>query len=579
MKLNKIIQNPLRNYQQRVVTKLWRWFKKNKIGNPLIKVPTGGGKTHILAQIVIDALSFNSTKKIRIIVLTQDTTLVKQNSEKFFKIAPSVDAGVFSAKLDRRDTENQIIFASIQSVYKRDDMGEFDLIIVDECHQIPPKGDGMYQTFISKQKVVNKKVRIVGLTATDYRLTTGKLTDGKNPLFKEVVAEVTLKELLELGFLVPIRYVKTPFTVSMDKVNVRGYDYNRDEAADVMMEDNRTDDALNDTIAKARMFGLKKWKIYCANVKHCEAVLDYLTSMGIEARVIDGNTKQKARDKILEEYRDGNFTALISCETLITGFDETAIDLIVNLKPTKSKGRWVQLCGRGMRPHLMGTKDAKKECMLLDYTENTHALGRADMIEWSTDCIESPSHLKSRVIRCPQCNVALNRYDQHCDNCDFVFDYSRPLVQASEAIVSYCAKAGYELPKGLSLFHIHTADIKPAFINKQLCLQIRFFGTEVAQKVKTSGSPFLSEFIPFTEMKEEFVTYFTDVTDINVISHLVKPQDFAREVANRIVLPEAVITKQNEFGYNYSVAYVHSQRNKLHWQNDQETVIRDLLAA
>lgn len=578
-KLNQVIETHLRDYQSRCVTNTWRWFRCNKVGNPLIKVPTGGGKTHILAQLIIDALSFRSEKKIRIIVLTQETTLVKQNSVKFKRIAPQVDAGVFSAKLGFRETDNQVIFASIQSIYKRD-LGSFDLILIDECHQIPEQGDGMYRSFIANQKSLNPRVRVIGLTATDYRLSSGKLTEGDNRLFSEVAAEVTLEELLDLGFVVPIRYAKTAFTVSMDNVKLKGSEYNLDAAADEMMLDNRTADALNDSIARSYKLNLKKWKVYCSNVAHCWVVHDLLTELGIKCAVVDGKTKQSKRDEILLDYSNGEYTALISCETLLTGFDEPGIDHIINLKPTTSKGRWTQLVGRGMRPNNKGEADEKLECYLSDYTPNTDNLGRADMLDYSSDIIESPKHIKSRVILCKKCGLALNRYDQSCDKCGFSFVYSRILIMTSEAILSQCIKRGIEIPEDLNLVSIKSFDIRPIKKNKDIFLQLRFFGNDAFQKNCLSPRPILSEFIPFNTMDRAFVEYFTSINANDSLDGIM-PNELMKKIAMNISLPQAAIVKINGNGFHQAIAYIKPCpfKIKLHWQNSNETVIENILGA
>lgn len=578
-KLNEIIKTTLRDYQSRVVTATWRWFQNNKVGNPLLKVPTGGGKTYILAQLIIDALSFRSEKKIRIIVLTQDTTLVKQNSQKFQAIAPQVDSGVFSAKLGLKQKDNQVTFASIQSVYNKD-IGLYDLVIVDEAHQIPEKGDGIYRTFIKHQKANNPRVRVVGLTATDYRLSSGKLTEGKNRLFTEIAAEVTLQELLDIRYLVPIRYPKTSFTVSMQNVKLKGKDYNQDAAAKEMMLDNRTIDALTDSIKRSKKMNLTKWKIYCSNVLHCWTVHHYLEQVGITSAVIDGKTKQSDRDQILLDYSEGKYTALISCETLLTGFDEPGIDHIINLKPTTSKGRWVQLCGRGMRPNHRGEENEKMYCVLSDYTPNTELLGKADMIDYSIDYFEDKSSVHSHIVRCPDCGMALNRYDQHCDHCNFNFMYNRALIVASEAVVSHCQKSSQEIPDGLNLISIRHFDIKPIQRNGKDILQIRFFGNEALEKYNERQRPLLSEFIPFNEMNKSFLGFFTNI-NLNQNFSGLHSVELMKQIVSHINLPSGAIVQTNNKGYNEAVAYIKPcpLKLKLHWQYSNEEVMQKLFAA
>jgi DNA repair protein RadD len=127
--------------------------------------------------------------------------LLEQTADKLQAVCPDIPVGVYSAGLRSRETDKAVIVSGIQSVYKRAcELDRFDLILVDECHLLPPDGEGMYQTFLKDAKVVNPRVRLIGLTATPYRLKSGLLCSPDN-LLNEICFEIGIKELIEQGFL------------------------------------------------------------------------------------------------------------------------------------------------------------------------------------------------------------------------------------------------------------------------------------------------------------------------------------------------------------------------------------------
>jgi len=97
-----------------------------------------------------------------------------------------------------------VIVAGIQSIYKRScELDAFDLIIVDEAHLIPPDGEGMYRTFLAEAKKVNPHLRVIGLTATPFRLKSGMICGPEN-ILNHVCYEIGLKELIQQGYLCPL---------------------------------------------------------------------------------------------------------------------------------------------------------------------------------------------------------------------------------------------------------------------------------------------------------------------------------------------------------------------------------------
>ena len=160
----------LRPYQEATKAAVYDHIRK-RADNPCVVIPTGGGKTPVMASICKDAVTLWNG---RVLILAHVKELLEQSADKLQAVCPELKFGIYSAGLKRRDTQQSVIVAGIQSVFRRAcELDAFDLIIVDEAHMIPPEGDGMYQQFLAEARIVNPDVRIIGMTATPYRMKDG----------------------------------------------------------------------------------------------------------------------------------------------------------------------------------------------------------------------------------------------------------------------------------------------------------------------------------------------------------------------------------------------------------------------
>src|SRR5262245_53133770 len=136
--------------------------------HPCVVIPTAGGKTPVIASICKDAVGCWGG---RVLILAHLRELLEQAADKLHRTCPEIGFGVYSAGLKRRDNGQSVIVAGIQSVYRRAcELDPFDLVIVDEAHMIPQEGDGMYRQFLADARVVNPRLRVIGFTATPFRL-------------------------------------------------------------------------------------------------------------------------------------------------------------------------------------------------------------------------------------------------------------------------------------------------------------------------------------------------------------------------------------------------------------------------
>ena len=347
----------LREYQQRSIDELYAWLSKNK-GHPCLVLPTGSGKSHIVAALCKDAVQ--NWPETRVLMLTHVKELIEQNAEKMRLHWPNAPMGIYSASIGKRELGEAITFAGIQSVRNRShEIGHVDLILIDECHLVSHKDEGGYRTLIKELIEINPMLRVIGLSATPYRLGHGLITD-KPALFDALIRPVDIEELIYKKYLVRLNSKVTDKQLSTEGVHKRGGEYIESELQAAMDNDANNYAVVDEVIARAG--DRKAWLFFCAGVEHAYHVRDVLLKRNIVAECITGNTSKTERKRILDEYKAGKIKALTNCDVLTTGFDYPDIDLIAMLRPTLSASLYVQMAGRGLRP-----KSHTDHCLVLDF--------------------------------------------------------------------------------------------------------------------------------------------------------------------------------------------------------------------
>lgn len=348
----------LRDYQQRAIDDLYRWFSNGNPGNPCMVLPTGAGKSLIIAALCKDAMQ--NWPETRILMLTHVKELIEQNADKMRAIWPGAPMGIYSASMGRKQLEEPITFAGIQSVRNRAaEIGHIDLIIIDECHLVNHQAEGGYRKLIADLHEINPALRVIGLTATPYRLGHGAITDGE-ALFDDLLESVTIEELIYKGYLHPLRSKVTKERLSADGVKKRGGEYIESDLQKAVNTDAHNQAAVQEVIALAG--DRRHWLFFCTGVDHAYNVRNELRAHGIAAETVTGETPKKERARIISDFRAGRIQALTNANVLTTGFDAPNIDLIAMLRPTMSPVLYVQMAGRGLRP-----KQHTDHCLVLDF--------------------------------------------------------------------------------------------------------------------------------------------------------------------------------------------------------------------
>lgn len=402
-----------RPYQSRTVQDLYTWFAHNS-GNPCLVLPTGAGKSVIIAMICKDAIQ--NWPDQRILVLTHVRELIEQNAQKIRDYWPNAPVGVYSAGLNRKELGEPITFAGIQSIRKKShQVGHVDLVIVDEAHLISHKEEGGYRTFISELQEINPRMKVIGLTATPYRLGHGIITDAP-ALFDDLIEPVTIEELQYHKYLSDLVSKSTGIHLSTDGVHKRGGEWVESELQKAVDTDPQNIAVVDEIIARAGN-EYRHWLVFATGVQHAEHLRDIIRARGYTAETITGKTPKAERNEIIERYKRGEITALTNAQVLTTGFDYPDIDLIAMVRPTMSPGLYVQMAGRGLR-----LKSHMDHCLVLDFAGVIEQHGPITAVvppkrKGAKDGEKDPPPCKV----CPECDSIILATRRQCPDCGYIF--------------------------------------------------------------------------------------------------------------------------------------------------------------
>ncbi len=406
----------LRWYQEAAVEAIWDSIRYGKC-NPCCVVPTGGGKSLIIAELSRMALAWGG----RVLVLQHRKELIQQNAEKIRLLLPDVPVGIFSAGLKSKETKPDIVVAGIQSAYQH--AHKFDrrhVVVIDEAHLVGKCDDSMYRTFLDELSAVNPGLRIIGLTATPYRTGEGLVTDGG--VLDQICYEVPVRQLIQEGFLCELTSKSSERnSVSMAAVHVRRGEFVQKEMEDAFLAGRRVQEACREIVD--RCHDRRSVLIFCSGVAHAERVRGELETLTAErVDLVTGQTLPLERAASLQAFKEGRLRWLVNVDVLTTGFDAPNIDAIAVLRATQSPGLFAQICGRGFRIH-----EGKRNCLVLDFGGNVDRHGPLDSPLYGRlsanrtdgrgeapmrDCTECGEKVPLGNYWCPFCNAMLRDPEQ-----------------------------------------------------------------------------------------------------------------------------------------------------------------------
>ncbi|EJG1561080.1 DEAD/DEAH box helicase [Vibrio parahaemolyticus] len=388
----------LRPYQADSVKAVIHYFRKHSTP-AVIVLPTGAGKSLVIAELARLA-------KGRVLVLAHVKELVEQNHAKYEGYG--LKGAIFSAGLGRKETDQQVVFASVQSVVRNLDSfkNQFSLLVIDECHRVPDDKNSSYQKVITHLRELNPGIKVLGLTATPYRLgmgwiyqyhTRGQVRTEESRFFRDCIFELPIRYLLDENFLTPARMMDAP-VLSYDFSQLKPANTGRYKEAEMDMVIDKAKRATPQIVEQIIQYARERKgvMIFAATVRHAQEIHGLLPEG--ETAIVIGDTPTPERDAIIQAFKNREIKYLVNVSVLTTGFDAPHVDLIAILRPTESVSLYQQIVGRGLR-----LSEGKNECLVLDYAGNSYDLYQPEVGDPKPDSIS-----EIITIPCPACGFNNN---------------------------------------------------------------------------------------------------------------------------------------------------------------------------
>ena len=358
----------LRDYQQAAHDAAINWVRKST--EPcVIEAATGAGKSHIIAAIAETLHKMSGGKHV--LCLQPSSELVTQNREKF--LSTGKPASIFSSSAGGKCLKHPVVFGTPGTVKNAISRfgSRFALIIIDECHGITPT----IIKIIDAIRLVNDKVRVIGLSATPYRLGSGYIysmdengkptgeNSCKNPYFLAKVYTVRAHELIDRGYLTPpvIGATGVHYEASSLQLNkLHKFDAKEVEKAFVgqgRLTSQIVAEVVHNSIDK------KGVMLFAVTIQHAQEILDSLPPGN--SRMLTGKTNKTDRRCLINDFKMQRYKYIVSVGTLTTGFDACHVDHVAILRAMESIGLLQQIIGRGLR-----ISEGKQFCLLSDYGQN-----------------------------------------------------------------------------------------------------------------------------------------------------------------------------------------------------------------
>lgn len=536
----------LRYYQREAIDAIFAYWQEES-GNPLVDMATGTGKSITMATLTQELVQ--GWSDMRVLNVAHREELVSGNFGELVSIWPFAPAGIFAAALGRRDARAQIIFGQIQTIYnKAKEIGHIDVLEIDEVHLVPRESDTQYGQLIRELLEINPDMKIVGFTATVYRLDSGRLDEGEDRMFDKVVYEYTISQGVADGFLAPLSSKGMTTGFDLSGVGTLGGDYKKGALAAAVDKEEVTRQAVAEAVAygATRRTAL----FFCSGVEHAEHVRDEVRKHGKTCEMITGDLKttpKAERRRIIADLKSGRLWGCTNDAVLTVGTNIPSVDLIADLAPTKSTSRYVQKAGRGTRPiyppgfnpdtasaderRAAIAAGPKPNCLYLDYAKNVSYHGPVDMVQPKTP---GKGDGEAPVKQCPQeeggCGELVHISIMKCPCCGRDFPPSEDVkitaVAADIPILSTSDPAWRPVSKRTFRFHEAKSDEKPpsvkvtymagmTAINEWVCPQHQGFAKTKADRywVQHGGArPFPTSVMEWLERQNELL----ETTEISV---------------------------------------------------------------
>jgi len=424
----------LRPYQTDGLDAIWNYFQSGNIGNPVLAWPTGTGKSVVPAIFIESVMRLWPTQ--RFLMITHVKELIQQNYNVLLKVWFNAPVGIYSAGLKQKDYAHSIVYGGIQSMIKNPmQFGFRDIIFIDEAHLISQEDSSMYLTFIAAMKLINPNLKVIGLTATPFRMGQGYITDGG--LFTDIVHDLTsmdnFNKLISDGYLAPLIPLRTKTELNVNEVSVQKGEFVASSLQKAVDKQEITFQGLREVVDAGA--NRNAWLLFASGIEHAEHIAEMLGSFGIDCAPIHSKRPSNYNDDAINAFKSGELKSLVNYGKLTTGFDYPSIDLIGMFRPTLSVPLWIQMLGRGTRPvypagmpletveqRLEAIRSSHKQnCLVMDFARNTPRLGPINDPQIPRKKGEGQGEVPIKI--CDNCGAYNHTRVQFCCQCGNEFEF------------------------------------------------------------------------------------------------------------------------------------------------------------
>jgi len=420
----------LRPYQERAIETLWSALRLER--EVLCVLPTGGGKTLIMAELIARAVRLDAT--VRIVILAQKVDLVSQLVERIGHVVPREKIQRVAATLGddvRVRPDAQVIVGTVQSLVRvKSELSTARLLVIDEVHNADLDDDTAQYA-----QVAHAGMKVLGFTATPFT-ATGPIY-GPKKAFKRVHFRRTLSQMIEDGYLVrPVLKRGGDEVFDVTGLKTRYGEYLKKDVERLTADEKKVRRQIVDALSRSA--GRRKFVWFCSSITHAEMVARVLCELGEDAVTLHSKLRGGTRDKNKSSFTDYEHVRHLTFVDVVSeGFDFPPIDCVVFMRPTRSPIRYVQVAGRGLR-----LSRGKEDCLVLDYGRVVENLGPLDAPHTgapsakrsNTETVSDPPAMKF----CEKCYEYCHAVVTVCPACNHEF----PVRQVSKNLSHYAATEG-----------------------------------------------------------------------------------------------------------------------------------------
>jgi len=443
----------LRDYQTRTLDQVWNALQVKT--NVLLTAPCSAGKTILFSKIIQRLLRENPA--FRCLILVDREILVTQSRDKLRDVAPelALSIGIVCASVsNQKRLDCSVTVASRQSLIGQlDSFPPVQLVICDEAHLLAtPHEDNIepdqYSKILNKLCKYNPKMRLVGCTASPYRLggRGGYIYGAMNrsdamPYFDMVDAEITTRELLAGGYIAPLTgraQTNSGFLEDLKNVDMVAGEYNLGQLSNMMCKTTH----INSCVEAYQKYASDRCKtlVFCTSIEHAESVALAFLEADIDSCAIHSKLSAIEEFANMEALKTGSMPVFTSVAKLTTGMDISDIDCIIMARPTKSTALYQQCIGRGQR-----LAPGKTDCLVIDLVGCTMEFGTdMDNLKVAIPSSGNGGDAPQKICQGEKpdgtvCGQAVHASLRYCPHCNYEFE----ITEAVEAAIGDLKKVEF----------------------------------------------------------------------------------------------------------------------------------------